>query len=152
MRMSEFTLGDLSAKTIVAANSLTLRPGQEQYVTPTSYSEAEQFLNPNTQWQRVVLDGDTVVGFVLGNFDENAERDEFRSCLWRINVAAQAQGSGVGKFAVEALADEARKRGFAQLTTIWDRGEEGPEAFFLRMGFVVTGETQYGENLGALEL
>jgi GNAT superfamily N-acetyltransferase len=150
--MSELTLGELSAKTIVAANSLSLRPGQEQFVTPTSYSMAEPYLDPNTQWQRVVLDGDTVVGFVIGNFDPSAERVEFRSALWRINVAAQAQGTGVGTFAVTALADEARLRGFGQLTTIWEPGEEGPEQFFLRMGFAVTGETQYGENLGTLEL
>lgn len=152
MIMSELTLGELSAKTIVAANSLSLRPGQEQFVTPTSYSLAEPELNPNTQWQRVVLDHDAVVGFVLGNFDADADRVELRSALWRINVAAQAQGTGVGKFAVLALSEEARRRGFNQLTTIWERGEDGPEAFFLRMGFVVTGETQYGENLGSLEL
>jgi predicted GNAT superfamily acetyltransferase len=99
-----------------------------------------------------VLDGDTVVGFIRGNFDPDNPQEEFRSCLWRINVAAEAQGLGVGKFAVEGLADEARTRGFERLTVIWEPGEEGPEEFFKAVGFEIIGETQYGEHIGALDL
>jgi hypothetical protein len=150
--MGELRLEELSAKTIVAANSLTLRRGQEQFVTPTSYAIADAYINPVTSWPRVVLDGDEVVGFIRGNFDPEAEHEEFRSCIWRINVAADAQGLGVGKFAVWGLADEARSRGFGRLTVIWDDGDDGPGDFFLHIGFTVIGQTQYGENLGALEL
>lgn len=150
--MAELRLEELSAKTIVAANSLTLRRGQEHYVTPPSYAIADAYINPATTWPRVVLDGDTVVGFIRGNFDPDAEQEELRSCVWRVNVAADAQGSGVGRFAVWALAEEARSRGFTRLTAVWEPGEEGPEQFFLRTGFKVVGETQYGEKIGALEL
>jgi len=152
MNMGELRLEELSASNIVAANSLTLRPGQEQFVTPTSYAIADAYINPLTSWPRVVLDEDQVVGFVRGNFDPEATQEEFRSCLWRINVAADAQGAGVGKFAVHALAEEAKNRGFSQLTVIWEPGEEGPEDFFLRIGFSIIGQTQYGENIGALEI
>ncbi|MGV8885939.1 MAG: GNAT family N-acetyltransferase [Microbacteriaceae bacterium] len=150
--MGELRLEELSASTIVAANGLTLRPGQEQFVTPTSYAIADAYLDPLTSWPRVVLDGDEVVGFIRGNFDPEATQPEFRSCVWRVNVAANAQGAGIGKFAIWALAEEARTRGFTQLTVIWEPGEEGPEEFFLRVGFRVIGETQYGENIGALDL
>lgn len=143
---------ELSAKTIVAVNSLTLRPGQEQFVTPASYAIADAYVNPATTWPRVVLDDDHVVGFVRGNFDPDAEQPEFRSCVWRVNVAAEAQGKGVGRFAVLALADEARSRGFDRLTAIWEPGDEGPGAFFESLGFKIVGETQYGERIGALEL
>jgi len=150
--MGELRLEELSASTIVAANSLTLRPGQEQFVTPTSYAIADAYINPLTSWPRVVLDGDQVVGFIRGNFDPENAQEEFRSCVWRINVSATAQGLGVGRFAIMALADEARSRGFTRLTVLWDSGEDGPEDFFLKIGFVVVGETQYGENIGALAL
>ena len=150
--MGELRLEELSASTIVAANGLTLRPGQEQFVTPTSYAIADAYINPLTSWPRVVLDGDEVVGFIRGNFDPENSQPEFRSCVWRVNVAADAQAKGIGKFAIWALADEARSRGFEQLTVIWEPGEEGPEDFFLRVGFRVIGETQYGENIGALDL
>ena len=150
--MAELRLEELSAKTIVAANSLTLRRGQEQFVTPPSYAIADAALNPTTSWPRVVLEGDEVIGFIRGNFDPEAPEEQFRSCVWRVSVAGDAQGRGVGRFAVHALAEEARSRGFERLTAIWEPGDEGPEDFFLRVGFTIVGQTEYGENLGALTL
>jgi diamine N-acetyltransferase len=100
----------------------------------------------------VVTDGTEVVGFVMGSFDANAEHEEFTSILWRINVDADDQGRGIGTFAVQALADEARLRGKPRLFVIWEQGELGPEAFFVRSGFKPIGETQYGETIGALDL
>lgn len=150
--MTELRLEELSARTIVAANTLTFRQGQEQFVTPPSYAIADAALNPTTSWPRVVLDGETVVGFIRGNFDPDALQEEFRSCVWRVTVAAEAQGSGVGRFAVLALAEEAKSRGFERLTAIWEPGDDGPEEFFLRVGFTIVGQTRYGENLGALSL
>lgn len=150
--MAELRLEELSASNVVAANALTLKPGQEQFVAPVSYSAAAAVTNPMTSWQRVVTDGDEVVGFIMGNFDPDAEHEEFRAILWRINVDADDQGRGIGTFAVQALADEARSRGLSRLYVIWEPGELGPEQFFLRFGFAPIGETQYGETIGALDL
>ena len=50
------------------------------------------------------------------------------------------------------LADEARSRGFSRLTVIWERGDKGPEDFFLRVGFRPEGETRFGEVIGVMEL
>ncbi|MDX2026860.1 GNAT family N-acetyltransferase [Microcella sp.] len=150
--MGTLRLEELSAKTIVAANRLTLRPGQEQFVTPVSYSAADAYVNPTTTWARVVLDGDDVVGFIRGNFDADNPKPEFRSCIWRINVDATAQGRGIGKFAVHALADEARQRGFHTVTVIWETGDDGPGEFFRHIGFVEMGDTEYGEKIGALTI
>ena len=150
--MPPLRLEALSAQNVVAANSLTLKPGQEQYQTPVSHADAEQSISPSATWPRVVLDGDEVVGLIKGNFDADEQRPEFRCCVWQINVKGSAQGRGVGRFALHALADEARTRGFDRLTVIWERGEAGPEAFFLHVGFVPVGETRFGETIGALEL
>jgi diamine N-acetyltransferase len=150
--MSQLRLEELSASTIVAVNSLGLKPGQEQFVSPVSYAAAAAVTPMHTAWQRVVLDGDRVVGFIHGNFDPDAHQEEFKAALWRINVDAEAQGKGVGRFAVEGLIDEARRRGVDRLTVLWERGEEGPEQFFLRIGFVPVGETEYGEVIGAIDL
>ncbi|EPR76249.1 Spermidine acetyltransferase [Leifsonia rubra CMS 76R] len=150
--MGELRLEELSADTIVAANNLSLRRGQEQFVTPPSYAIADAYIDPLTSWPRVVLDGDTVVGFIRGNFDPDASQEEFRSCIWRVSVSGDAQGMGVGRFAVKALAEEARSRGFDHVTAIWEEGDDGPEQFFLKVGFTVVGETQYGEKLGAYTL
>ncbi|MGV8851144.1 MAG: GNAT family N-acetyltransferase [Rhodoglobus sp.] len=150
--MGDLRLEELSASTIVAANNLSLRRGQEQFVTPPSYAIADAFIDPLTSWPRVVLDGDTVVGFIRGNFDANASQEEFRSCIWRVSVSGDAQGMGVGRFAVKALSEEARSRGFDRITAIWEEGDDGPEQFFLKVGFTIVGETQYGEKLGEYTL
>jgi len=150
--MGELRLEELSAATIVGANTLTLKPGQEQFVAPVSHSIAEAYVNPATAWPRVVLEDDEVVGFIMGNFDPDAQEDIFRGCIWRMNVAADAQGRGIGRFAVHALADEARSRGFDRITVIYEPGEAGPAAFFERIGFVQIDETPYGETVAALSL
>ncbi|MEA9986480.1 MULTISPECIES: GNAT family N-acetyltransferase [Subtercola] len=150
--MGNLRLEELSATNIVAANTLTLKPGQEQFVAPVSHSIAEAYVNPSTAWPRVVLDDDEVVGFIMGNFDPDSPHDEFRGCIWRMNVAANAQGRGIGRFAVVSLAEEARSRGFDRLTVMFEPGADGPEAFFLAVGFVPIGETQYGETIAALTL
>lgn len=150
--MTELRLEELSATTIVAVNTMSLKPGQEQYLAPTSYAVAGAVTNPTTAWQRVVLDGDEVVGFVSANFDPEAPQEHFRSVLWRINVDADDQGRGVGRFAVDELLAEARERGVNHVDVIYEAGEEGPEAFFRRVGFTPTGETEYGEVIAEIRV
>lgn len=150
--MTELRLVELSAATIVAVNTMSLKPGQEQYLAPTSYAVAGAVVNPTTAWQRVVLDGDEVVGFVSANFDPEAPQEHFRSVLWRINVDADDQGRGVGRFAVDGLLAEARERGIDHVDVIYEAGEEGPEAFFRRVGFTPTGETEFGEVVAEIRL
>ncbi|MFT4052746.1 MAG: GNAT family N-acetyltransferase [Microbacterium sp.] len=150
--MSELRLEELSAATIVAVNTMSLKPGQEQFLAPTSYAVAGAVVDPRTAWQRVVLDGDEVVGFVSANFDPDAEQEHFRSVLWRINVDADDQGRGVGRFAVEQLLEQARARGVDRVTVIYEAGQGGPENFFTRVGFVPVDETEYGEVVAEIRL
>ncbi len=152
MTMSELRLVELSATTIVAVNTMSLKPGQEQFLAPTSYAVAAAVVNPATSWQRVVLDEDEVVGFVSANFDPEAPQEHLRSVLWRINVDADDQGRGVGRFAVDRLLAEARERGMDRVDVIFEAGEGGPEAFFRRVGFTPVGETEYGEVIAEIRL
>jgi len=150
--MSELRMVELSAATIVAVNNLSLKPGQEQFLAPVSYGIAATVINPATSWQRVILDRNEVVGFVSANFDPEAPEEHFRSVLWRINVDADDQGRGVGRFAVEALVDEARSRGVDHVNVIYEAGEGGPETFFHRVGFTPVGETAYGEVIAEIRV
>jgi diamine N-acetyltransferase len=150
--MSELRMVELSAATIVAVNNLSLKPGQEQFLAPVSYGIAATVINPQTSWQRVVLDGDEVVGFVSANFDPEAPEEHFRSVLWRINVDADDQGRGVGRFAVESLIEEAQRRGVDHVNVIYEAGDDGPEAFFLRVGFTPVGETEYSEVIAEIRV
>ena len=148
--MADLRLAELTQDNLGAAVALTLKPGQERFVAPVVQSIAEAYVTP-TAWPRVVVDGDRAVGFVMANFDPDNELEEFRCGIWRLNVAADAQGGGVGRFAVESVADEARRRGRSRLTVLWEKGEDGPEGFYLRLGFVPTGEL-FGETVGTKDL
>jgi diamine N-acetyltransferase len=150
--MADLRLVELSATTIVAVNNLSLKPGQEQFLAPVSYAIAGAVMNPATAWQRVVLDDEEVVGYVSANFDPEAPQEHFRSVLWRINVDADDQGRGVGRFAVTKLLEEARGRGMDHVDVIYEAGEGGPEAFFRRVGFTPVGETEYGEVIAEIRL
>ena len=95
--MGDLRLAELTPDNLPAAVKLTLKPGQEKFVAPVVESIAEAYVIP-TAWPRVVLDGDRVVGFVMANFEPDNEVEAFRCGIWRLNVAADAQGLGVGLF------------------------------------------------------
>ena len=148
--MSELRLEELSAATIVAVNSMSLKPGQEQFIAPVSYGTAATVANPRTTWQRVVLDRNEVVGFISANFEPDEPQEYFRSVLWRINVDADDQGRGIGRFAIDGLLEEARERGLDHVDVIYESGPEGPEPFFSRVGFTPVGETEFGETVARI--
>lgn len=150
--MSDLRLEELSAATIVAVNSMSLKPGQEQFLAPVSYGMAATVANPRTSWQRVVLAGNDVVGFISANFDPDEPNEYFRSVLWRINVDADDQRRGIGRFAIQALLEEARARGMDHVDVIYEIGDFGPQAFFEHVGFVPVAETQFGETVARIQL
>ncbi|MFE7776605.1 GNAT family N-acetyltransferase [Streptomyces sp. NPDC057445] len=145
-----------------AAIGLKVRPDQEHLVAPVVKSLAEAYVHPETAWPRLILDGDRPVGFLMAFFDidfadgdgdgDGGEGADLRSGLWRLNIAAGEQGRGYGRFAVESVAAEIRRRGGTRLTTTWHPGGEGPEQFYLGLGFRLTGETSGDQRVGELEL
>ncbi|MFF1878699.1 GNAT family N-acetyltransferase [Leifsonia sp. NPDC058230] len=149
--MAPLTIAEITEENLDAAVALKLAPGQERFVAPVVASIAQAYVTP-TAWPRVVLDGDDVVGFIMGNFDPGNELEAFRAGIWRLNVAGTAQGRGVGRFAIEALEVEARRRGVARITVLWEEGEGGPDGFYRRLGFEPTGEVLFGEILAAKDV
>ncbi len=144
-------LRELSIDNLRELRDLRLAPCQERFVAPVLESIAEAYVTP-TAWPRAIVDGDEVVGFVMANWDPDNEIDAFRAGIWRLNVDASRQGSGVGRFAVGEVAAEARRRGVDRITVLWERGENSPEGFYLRCGFAPTGEELFGEVVGVLQL
>lgn len=107
--MTNLQIEELSPTTIVAVNKMLLKEGQEEFLAPVSYGLASAVADPRTFWQRVVLENDRVVAFISASFDPGAVREEFRSVLWRINVEAEDQARGIGRFAIHHLLDEAHR-------------------------------------------
>ncbi|GAA4103381.1 GNAT family N-acetyltransferase [Nonomuraea soli] len=150
-----FRLVPVTQANIDLALTVKVRPDQERFVAPVAKSLAEAYVFGDAAWPRLILDADDkAVGFLMAfvEIDWNGKGVDFRSGLWRLNVMPEAQGRGVGRFAVEAVAAEVRRRGARQMFVSWEAGDDGPENFYLKLGFRPTGETTGGQPVGVLDL
>lgn len=149
-------LAEVGAGNVDEAIALRVRPDQEHLVAPVVKSLAEAYAHGEAAWPRLVLDGDRLVGFLMAFLDIDFAGDgtgrDIRSGLWRLNIAAGEQGRGYGRFAVESVAAEIRRRGGTRMYVTWHPGDDGPEGFYLGLGFRPTGETSGDQTVGVLEL
>ena len=76
-----------------------------------------------------------------------------RYFLWRFMIAAEHQGKGYGKAALDLLVAYVRTRpGASELQCSFVPGDAGPGAFYAKYGFVETGEVTHGEHIITLAL
>lgn len=146
----------VTPENVDAALELRVHPHQERNVSPVVKSLAEAYAFGETAWPRLIFDGDELVGFLMAFLDipwnEKKDPTDRRSGLWRLNIAATGQGKGYGRFAVEAVRNELRRRGTEQLYVTWEPGEDGPGEFYRRLGFRTTGELSGGQTVGVLDI
>jgi diamine N-acetyltransferase len=133
-------LDPVTRDNVRSACKLELRPGQDHLVAPVAWSLAEAYASPDIAWPRLICDGDQLVGFIMAAFAPDHDNPLFHSYLWRLNIGAEHQGKGYGRFAVEELFREAMSRGHDRLTVSYHAGPGGPEVFYERLGFRPTGE------------
>ncbi|MFG2679422.1 GNAT family N-acetyltransferase [Streptomyces sp. NPDC048392] len=148
----------LRLETITSANlgtalGIRVRPDQEVAVEPVVKSLAEAYVHHGVAWPRLIVDGDRAVGFLMAFFDIDwyGDGSVLRSGLWRLNIAAGEQGRGYGRFAVESVAEEVGRRGGRECWVTWHPGPDGPEGFYLGLGFRAGGTTGEGQTVGVLK-
>ncbi|MGA5322482.1 GNAT family N-acetyltransferase [Streptomyces seoulensis] len=149
-------LAEVTSANLETALAVRVRPDQEHAVEPVAHSLAEAYVRPaGVAWPRLILDGDETVGFLMAFLDIDWRADGGslrRSGLWRLNIDAARQGKGYGRFAVESVAAELRRRGCGELYATWHPGPDGPGEFYRRLGFRTTDETRGGQTVGVLDL
>ncbi|MEU6457779.1 GNAT family N-acetyltransferase [Streptomyces sp. NPDC047065] len=147
-------LETITSANFEAATGIRVRPEQEFAVDPVVKSLAEAYVHHGVAWPRLIVDGDRPVGFLMAflDIDWYGDGSVLRSGLWRLNIAAGEQGRGYGRFAVRSVVEEVRRRGGKQCWVTWHPGPDGPEGFYLGLGFRPNGETSEGETVGVLEL
>jgi diamine N-acetyltransferase len=135
-------LEPITPANVEAAMGIRVRPDQGHLVEPVATSLAEAYAHGDVAWPRLILDGDRPVGFLMAFLDIDWTDDgtDLRSGLWRLNIAAEEQGRGYGRFAVEAVAAEIRRRGGTRMFTTYEPGDDGPASFYAGLGFRPTGE------------
>jgi diamine N-acetyltransferase len=88
-------------------------------------------------WMRgVKADGD-YVGFVM--IAEISETNP-EPYLWRLLIDRYHQRRGIASRVLEMLVEECKEMGATTLLTSWGEGKGSPRPFYLKHGFVPTGE------------
>lgn len=149
-------LDPVTPDNFAAVCAITVRPDQAHLVSPVAESLAEAYVQRETAWPRAIVDGDEVVGFVMAfldiPWDPEKDPSDIRSGLWRLNISADHQSKGYGRFAVTAVTAELRRRGASHAYVTWHPGPGTPEPFYLGLGFRPTGEMSGDETVAALDL
>ena len=125
-------LEPVTRENVRAACKLKIRPDQEHLVAPVAWSLADAYAVPDIAWPRPVYHGSQLDGFIMAAFAPQEHNPLFHSYLWRLNIGDGHQGKGYGQFAVEALCQEATRRGQHRLTVCYHSGQDGPEGFYQR--------------------
>ena len=148
------SLRELTSETFSDVLRLKVAPGQERFVASNDTSIAEAYFSPRA-WFRGVYADEVPVGFVMVEAPDPAASgpEGSRRYLWRFMIAAEHQGKGYGRRALEALIDHLRdERGATELLTSCVPGEGSPCPFYRRLGFAETGEIEDGEVVMRLAL
>jgi len=130
------TLREITRDSLRAILDLKVSKKQEQFVAPNAVSIAEAHFSSNA-WFRAIYADETPVGFVmLGEVPEKGLH-----FLWRLMVDERYQGRDYGRKALELVIQHVKTvTSVKELLTSCHEGKGSPKGFYLKMGFVETGE------------
>jgi diamine N-acetyltransferase len=145
---AEVALREVTGDTVRIICDLSVAEEQRRFVSPNAVSIAEAHFS-GFAWFRAVYADETSVGFLMLH-DSPKEPEYF---LWRFMIDHRYQGLGFGRRALKLLIDHVRTRpGARELLTSVVQGKGGPQGFYERLGFALTGEYEEGEALMRLSL
>ncbi|MGR3278386.1 GNAT family N-acetyltransferase [Acaryochloris marina NIES-2412] len=132
------TLQDITKENLVQILKLKVADAQEKFVATNAVSIAQSHFYPEVAWFRAIYADAQPIGFVMLEDDpQNASYS-----LWRLMVDTQYQKQGFGRKALELVFEYVKIRpGAKVIMTSCVPGEGSPGAFYEKMGFTYTGET-----------
>lgn len=145
------TLEPIHEGNLAAVFDLDVAPSQRGFVARNPWSLAQALADYAVAWPRAIVADGEVVGFLMLEIDPGDE-DGRPFYLWRLMIGAELHGRGYGRQAVASACDEVRARGGSELYTSWVEEDGGPGPFYMKVGFVPTGEIDDGETVGRLTL
>ena len=147
--------------------------GIEPLIGPEQLESLDREARPSGRWTGIALTEDAaaeprakprmwsvhhreqLVGFVMisdgiGELDDDLVGPYY---LWRLLIDERFQGRGYGAATIDAVVDYLRGRPDASvLWTSCAAGDGSPQPFYLRYGFVRTGDVKWDEDLLRLDL
>ena len=137
---------------------LKVREDQSNFVASNVYSIAESqfgFDHPeNGHWDMVpygIYDGDIPVGFLMVGYNFSHPRTQ--GFIIRLMVDQQYQHKGYGKFGMHWILDHYRQDERIQRIGIsYEPDNDVARKLYASLGFVETGEIDYGEVVAELQV
>ena len=151
-------LVEITSDSVRAIIDLEVAPEQRGFVAPNAVSIAEAYFEKGAWFRAIEADGASV-GFVMlfdptlpgASVEEGDTPGDI--LLWRLMIDRRHQRRGIGRAALDLVAAHAGTRpGATRLISSYVLGPGGPQAFYLRYGFVETGEVDDGEVVIAYAL
>jgi diamine N-acetyltransferase len=157
MRDSErVTLREITTANRPDVEALAVTAEQEDYVAGVADSLLEAAETPAAcPWYRAIYADELPVGFVMISDNIPPGHPEYVGpyFLWRLLVDARSQGRGYGRAALDLIVAYVRTRpGAEALLTSFVPGERSPVGFYLKYGFVLTGDVHDDEPVLKLDL
>lgn len=147
-KSSAITLKEITSETVRVICDLSVRDDQIKFVAPNAVSIAQAYFSRHA-WFRAIYADDTPVGFLM--LEDQPEKPEYY--LWRFMIDHRYQGLGFGSRAMGLLIEYVKSRPNAtELITSALQEEGGPQGFYEKLGFELTGEYEEGEAILQLRL
>lgn len=153
MTAGDVTLQPITADTLRDVLRLSVSPRQTAFVASNAHSLAQALFAPEA-WYRAICVGAQIVGFVMLSDELLLAPPPGAPAMgvWRLMIDARHQGQGVGTQAMQRVIEHARQRGYESLELSYVPADDGPAAFYRRLGFVDTGRVDDDEVVVALPL
>lgn len=148
------SLREITADTVIPVVKLSVAEGQQRLVAPNAVSLAQALFAPEA-WYRAIYFGEELAGFVM-LYDESLRSSPPPSpqvSVWRLMVAEQYQGKGIGSAAMQLVVEHVRSKScFSKLELSYVPSDRSPEPFYLALGFQNTERVNDGECVMELPL
>ncbi len=142
------SLRKITEDTVRMICNLSVHDDQQKFVAPNAYSIAQAYFS-KLAWFRAIYADETAVGFQM--LEDQPQKPEYY--LWRFMIDARYQGMGLGRSAMALLIAHVKTRPNAtELLTSIHQAEGGPQEFYEKLGFKLTGEYEEGEAMMRLIL
>ena len=133
----------VTGDTVRQVCDLSVRDDQKIFVAPNSISIAQAYFSKHA-WFRAIYYNKTPIGFIM--LEDQPDKPEYY--LWRFMIDWKHQGKGFGRHAIELIINHVKNRPKAtELLTSVLQEKGGPQGFYEKIGFELTGEYEEGEAL-----
>lgn len=141
-------LKKITKDTVRTICELSVTENQKKFVAPNAISIAQAYFH-DFAWFRAIYVDEDPIGFVM--LSDIPELPEYY--LWRFMIDAKYQRLGYGQQAIKLVIDYVKSRPKSDvLITSTVQAKGGPQKFYEKQGFKLTGDYEGGEAIMKLIL